>query len=175
LVVDHLEEQGRHRFAFVASDPSTSTVADRIAAYRSRFADHPEALERIYVGELSLRWGSEAASRILAEGAALPDALICANDLIALGAMQRLRAAGIRIPEDVAVTGVDDTPFARIAEPTLTTVRQPIEQMAEEAVAMLVARRSHPSRAPRRLIMTPELMIRGSTVVGATADATARS
>jgi LacI family transcriptional regulator len=122
------------------------------------------ALERVYVGDLSLNWGGEAVRAIVAAGRPLPDALICGNDLIALGAMQQLRWAGIRIPEDISVTGIDDTPFGRVSDPELTTVRQPVDQIGDEAVAMLLSRRRDPTRAPRRLTLSPELIIRRSSI-----------
>jgi LacI family transcriptional regulator len=75
-----------------------------------------------------------------------------------------LRWAGLRVPDDVAVTGIDDTPFGRVAEPELTTVRQPVDQIGDEAVAMLFSRQQDRGRAPRRLTLSPELIVRRSTV-----------
>lgn len=169
LVADHLESIGRTRIAFLTSADSVSTVAERTAAYRRRFADNVESRDRVQVGELTLRWGIDAVSEMLAAGERLPDALLCANDLIALGAMQRLRQAGIKVPDDVAVTGVDDTAYGQVSEPELTTVRQPIDQLGEEAVTMLLSRlrEAHGSarreRAARTLVLEPELLVRRST------------
>jgi len=163
LLIDHVTALGRRRIAFITSDDSVSTAAERLAAYRARMAGDHGALDRIYPGDLSLQWGAEATRKIIAAGKPLPDALICANDLIALGAMQQLRLAGIQVPGDVAVTGIDDTPFGRVAEPELTTIRQPVDQIGDEAVAMFFSRHQNPSRAPRRLTLSPELIIRRST------------
>jgi LacI family transcriptional regulator len=167
LLIDHVMSLGRRRIAFITSEESVSTAAERLAAHRARMAGDPSALERVYVGDLSLRWGGEVVRMMVAAGKPLPDALICANDLIALGAMQQLRLAGIRVPDDVAVTGIDDTPFGRVAEPELTTVRQPVDQIGDEAVAMLLRRQQDPKRAPRRLTLSPELIIRRSTALEA--------
>lgn len=164
LVIDHVMALGRQRIAFITSDESVSTAADRLAAYRARMAGDPGALQRVYVGDLSLQWGGEVAREMVTASGPLPDALICANDLIALGAMQQLRWAGVRVPDDVAVTGIDDTPFGRVAEPELTTVRQPVDQIGDEAVAMLFSRQQDRGRAPRRLTLSPELIVRRSTV-----------
>lgn len=164
LLIDHLASLGRRRIAFITAAESMSTIAERLTAYQARMAADREALRRVYVGDLSLEWGGKAVLRILETGAPLPDALICANDLIALGAMQQLRRSGLRIPDDVAVTGIDDTPFGLIVEPELTTVRQPIDQIGEEAVSMLLSRQQDRARAPRRLTLTPELIVRRSTV-----------
>lgn len=163
MLVDHLVLLGRQRIAFITSDDSISTVADRLVAYRTRMAGDPGALHRIYTGELTLAWGGAAVGQMLQEGGPLPDALICANDLIALGAMQQLHQAGVAIPEQVAVVGIDDTPFARVSEPDLTTIRQPVDQIGDEAVTMLFGRQRDPGRAPRRLSLLPELVVRRST------------
>ena len=167
LLIDHVTSLGRRRLAFITSDDSVSTAAERLAAYRTRMAGDRGALERVYVGDLSLQWGGEVVRTIVATGKPVPDALICANDLIALGAMQQLRWSGLRVPDDVAVTGIDDTPFGRVSEPELTTVRQPVDQIGDEGVAMLFSRQRDPARAPRRLTLSPELIVRRSTVPGA--------
>jgi LacI family transcriptional regulator len=164
LLIDHVVSAGRRRLAFITASDSVSSVAERLAAYRVRMASDRGALERVYVGDLSLRWGGEAVGAILAAGGPLPDALICANDLIALGAMQQLRWAGIQVPDDISVTGIDDIPFSRVSDPELTTVRQPVDQIGDEAVAMLLSRQRNPTRAPRRLTLSPELAIRRSSI-----------
>ncbi|MBO0802701.1 MAG: LacI family DNA-binding transcriptional regulator [Nocardiopsaceae bacterium] len=166
LLIDHVTSLGRRRIAFITCDDSVSTAAERLAAYRARMAGDRDALGRVYAGDLSLRWGGEAVRTMMAAPTPLPDALICANDLIALGAMQRLRWAGVRVPDDIAVTGIDDTPFGRVCEPELTTVRQPVDQIGDEAVAMLRRRQHDPGLAPRRLTLSPELIIRRSTTTG---------
>jgi LacI family transcriptional regulator len=176
LVVDHLKSSGRHRLAFLTSADSVSTIAERTSAYQRSLAADPTSRDRIFVGSLTLHSGIEATSQLLSSGEPLPDALVCANDLIALGAMQRLRRAAIRVPDQIAVTGVDDTAFGQIAEPELTTVRQPIDQLGQEAVTMLLSR-LRPNRrvrgATRTMVLTPELLIRRSTAPDVTDQAPA--
>jgi LacI family transcriptional regulator len=162
-VVDHLRSAGRTRFAFITSGEMISPVTERLAGYRQALAGDPGALARIQVGDLTAEWGAAAATALLANGEPLPDALICANDLIAIGAMRTLRHAGVGVPGDVAIAGIDDTPFARIAEPTLTTVRQPVGQIGDEAVRMLLTRRREPNLGPRRLVLAGQLVVREST------------
>jgi len=168
LVLEHLRQLGRTRLAFLTSDDSVYTVAQRTDAYRRLTADDPASRDAVLAGQLTLRWGIEAVSELLATGERLPDALVCANDLIALGAMQRLRQAGARVPEDVAVTGVDDTAFGQVAEPSLTTVKQPIDQLGAEAIGMLMERVARvrsggDGLAARTLVLAPELLVRHST------------
>lgn len=163
MLVGHLRAAGRSRLAFVTSAELISPMAERLAAYQEAVAADPPSARRVYAGELSVAWGSEAAAAMFAERGPLPDGIVCADDLIAVGMMQALRAAGLRVPLDVAVAGVDDTPFAQLSEPPLTSVRQPIGQLGDEAVRMLRTRQREPQLAPRRLTLTPELVVRRST------------
>ena len=88
------------------------------------------------LGEFTLEWGVEA-GRILLDAGRLPDAVVCANDEIAVGLVRSLRFGGARVPEDVAVVGFDDVAHATMCDPPLSTVRQPVEEMAAEAVRLL--------------------------------------
>jgi LacI family transcriptional regulator len=92
----------------------------------------------------------------------LPDAIICANDQMAIGAMRELLAAGIRVPADIAVVGFDDIHLGAMLTPPLTTVRQPMRQLGERACTLLLQRIADPS-LPRRAERLPvELIIRES-------------
>lgn len=91
--------------------------------------------------------------------------MICGNDLIALGVLDTLAATGVRVPEDIQVTGFDDTPYAALARPSLTTVRQPQDEIAAQAVRLLdTAAARTDSPPPQRIAITPELVARGSTL-----------
>jgi DNA-binding LacI/PurR family transcriptional regulator len=78
-----------------------------------------------------------------------PTAVCCANDEIAFGALDAIRSAGLRCPEDISLVGFDDGPWATICRPTLTTIRQPLSDLAERAVSLIVEGALHPSRAPQ--------------------------
>ena len=98
---------------------------------------------------------------LLARGVDI-DGVFCANDLMAVGALSALRAAGRRVPEDVAVVGFDDAPIALSTLPTLTTVHQAPEQMGREMVAMLLdATRAPGVPQPGRMLPT-HLVVRDS-------------
>ncbi|MGI5467437.1 LacI family DNA-binding transcriptional regulator [Streptomyces sp. CA-132043] len=165
LVLDHLAAAGRRRPWFVGAAGTTTTAAERRAAYEAGAAVlDPPAPGRVELGDFSVAWGRAAVDRIWPSR---PDAIVCANDLIAVGALQRLRQLGADVPGEVAVTGFDDVPFARLADPALTTVRQPVTELAAEA-ARLLAERSEgriPSggAAPSRAIrLAPRLVVRAS-------------
>ncbi|MEU2561601.1 LacI family DNA-binding transcriptional regulator [Streptomyces longispororuber] len=162
LVLDHLAATGRRRPCFVGAHGSASAAAERRAAYAAGSgALDPRAPERVALGDFSVAWGRAAVDQVLP---ARPDALVCANDLIAIGALQRLRELGVDVPGEVAVTGFDDIPMAELASPGVTTVRQPVAELAAEATQMLARRLGGDGAGPRRTIrLAPELVARGSS------------
>jgi len=91
-----------------------------------------------------------------------PQAVFCASDAMAIGALRALREASLRVPDDVAVTSFDDLPFSAHSEPPLTTVRQPIQRMGAAAVETLMDTIAHPDYPPRSVILPTELIIRAS-------------
>src|SRR5690606_26838995 len=95
-----------------------------------------------------------------------PDALFCANDLMAAGALQALREAGMRVPEDVAVVGFDDLPLASQTKPPLTTVAQPIREMAEAAVRLLTRLIQGEELDVNRVVLEAKLVTRESAWAG---------
>src|SRR5207302_269625 len=91
-----------------------------------------------------------------------PDAVFVASDAMALGALRALREAGKRVPEDIAIAGFDDMPFAARTDPPLTTVRQPIQRMGALAAETLIDLIGNPDPQPRRILLPTELVIRAS-------------
>ena len=91
-----------------------------------------------------------------------PDAVFAASDIMAVGAMRAIREAGLRVPEDIAVAGFDDMPFAARTDPPLTTVRQPIQRTGALAAETLIDLIEHPDSRPRRVVLPVELVVRVS-------------
>jgi DNA-binding LacI/PurR family transcriptional regulator len=118
----------------------------------------------IHSGPFNAETGRAGIERIL-QGADRPTAICCANDEIAFGAVQAARVAGIRCPEDISVVGFDDGMWATACQPSLTTIRQPLADMAERAVGLIVEAANDPGRSRRVLLddMTAPMMIREST------------
>jgi LacI family transcriptional regulator len=114
------------------------------------------------LGDFTAGWGIEAARSLLARGE-LPDAVVCGNDLIAIGLLRQFLRAGVRVPDDLLVTGFDDIAAAELSTPSLTTVRQPHDAIAFEAVRLLTNRFDRRDRTCQRISMTPELVVREST------------
>jgi LacI family transcriptional regulator len=162
MVVEHLASSGRSTFAFVTTAERSSIASERRQAYvrQVRRLDRPSA-NRILAGDLSIGWGRSAAERLV--DGSCPEAVVCANDLIALGVLRTFRNRGVRVPDDVAVTGYDDSPFADVADPPLTSVRQPLALLGEEAVRFLTTATERSAQPGRELRLQPELVARESS------------
>ena len=104
--------------------------------------------------------GIEAMPKLLSMGV---DAIFCAaGDNCAQGLLTVARERGVRIPEDVAIMGFDDLPIARLSTPALTTIRQPLKEMAEAAHKMVVHQRNEILHKPKNAVFNPELVVRKS-------------
>lgn len=139
LATDHLVSRGHTRIATITGPPTMPGGIDRLAGFRASLAEaglEPVAIED---GNFTADGGAAAMRRILDSGAPF-DALFIASDLMARGAFAVLGRAGIRVPEDVAVVGYDDSPVATTVSPALTTVRQPSFQQGEIMADTLLSR-----------------------------------
>lgn len=140
LAVEHLVAQGRRRIGFVTSSLALRQVEDRLHGAMSVVSDVPDAtLEVIPVPERTVAAGIACADSIARrDPASRPDALFCANDLLAIGVIQAFVAAqNIRVPEDIAVVGYDDIEFAQSTIVPLTTVRTPHAELGAAAADLL--------------------------------------
>jgi LacI family transcriptional regulator len=154
---------GHRRFAVLAGPRELLTVQDRIDGFRAGLAAWSVDLDpaRIVYGAFTRDGGYEAMSAVLAAGGPLPDCVFAVNDVMAVGALARLRAAGIAVPAEVAVAGFDDILTLRDVTPPLTTVRLPLTRMGEMA-ASLVLTDGDPGR-PRVVPVPGEVIMRDST------------
>lgn len=157
--VDHVVAGGARSIVFVSSRLMNSSARLRLAGFQLATARAGVASETPLLGEFTLDWGFEAGRRLLADGA-LPDAVVCGNDEIAVGLLRALRLGGVQVPEEVSVVGFDDVGHATMCDPPLTTVRQPVEEMAAEVVRLLGQARVGDPRPARRLAIAPRLVVR---------------
>jgi len=138
--VAHLIAQGRTRVASIAGPQDMGVGQSRLAGYRGAMGEAARPVDDslIAYGDFSEASGAHAMRTLLDRHPTL-DAVFCASDLMAVGAMRTLREYGRRIPTDVAVVGFEDSVLARQTEPALTTVHQPVEAMGREMARLLVA------------------------------------
>ncbi|MDQ1106060.1 LacI family DNA-binding transcriptional regulator [Nocardioides zeae] len=164
LVVDHLVEQGVRTAAYVGAQPLDSSSIKRYDAVREHAAGR--GIELVggdeLLGQFSVEWGVEAARRLADR--TLPEAVVCAADVIALGVLQELDARGVAVPEDALVTGYDDIPLSSHPRLSLTTVRQPLAEISARAVALVEdLRGGGDDRVPVHEALLPRLVVRSSS------------
>ncbi|MGZ4372644.1 MAG: substrate-binding domain-containing protein [Gaiellaceae bacterium] len=162
-VVTHLALLGRTRIATITGPLDMRVSADRLAAYRSslRRFGYEVRPEYIEVGDFLQQSGYHATRRLLA-GDEPPDAIAAASDTQAAGAIRAIEEAGLRCPDDIAVTGFDDASWARLLSPALTTVRQPAAEMGAAAVDTVLAMIEDSSLEPPTIQLQGRLMVRES-------------
>ncbi|WP_051451879.1 LacI family DNA-binding transcriptional regulator [Actinospica robiniae] len=150
-------------------------------AYLSGHADSPDNLARgkavrevaeefgvpfedgpNWYGEYSAAGGARVVRRLIEEGGRIPRVICCANDQSALGVINELRRRGLKVPDDVAVTGFDDIAVARHVSPSLTTVRQPIERLGALAFETLYTMISGERPAERQIVLPVQVVLRSS-------------
>lgn len=162
IVAKHLLQLGHRNLAFVGGLAETSTDSLRLEGFRAALADADVDLPDKHVvhGAFTEASGYTLAQQLLGLPHP-PTALFCADDLIALGAMNAILDAGLRIPEDVAVVGVDDVPAASLRQVGLSTIRQPAGDMGSRAVKLLLERvKGGPDGEPIEIVLRPKLIVR---------------
>ncbi|MEY9862687.1 DNA-binding LacI/PurR family transcriptional regulator [Catenulispora sp. GAS73] len=154
--VRHLAAGGRRRIATIAGPQKMAAGFDRLDGVRRELQGPP----LVAFGDFTLQRGQAAMDELLGRAPDL-DAVFAASDLMALGAIRALHASGRAVPDDVAVIGFDDAPPARLADPSLTTMRQPLKDMARALVDGLLTQIGG-GVAGSPVMLSPELVIRDS-------------
>jgi LacI family transcriptional regulator len=174
LAIRHLAAIGRRRIAFVNGAPDTSPAIARLAAYQHALTNNGLAYDETLVefGDFQYAQGRDATARLLDRcGDPAPDAIFCANDLIAAGALHELLTRGMAVPDDVALVGMDDTALATMTFPQLTSVSLGAAERGRHAAELMLTRLVDPDLEPRRISVDPVLAVRQSC--GALAATTA--
>ncbi len=161
MATEHLIGIGRKRIATITGPANMPAAVDRSDGYRQALAAAGLEPAGEYDGGFSETGGVEAARLLLDAHGEPPDAIFVASDLMARGAMSVLRGAGLRVPEDIAIVGFDDSPVATSVDPPLTTVRQPMFTQGRTMADILLELLS--GGAPPHLTILPaELVVRAS-------------
>jgi len=160
LAADHLAERGCRQVATISGPLDTPAGQDRLAGFRAAMARHGQAYVPSVEGDFTQPGGERATELLLGTPF---DGLFVANDLMAMGALDVLRRRGKRVPEDVAVIGFDDSGAALSCRPQLTTIRQPVEDMAAEMARLVLGRITGAETQVTSVIFEPSLVVRGSS------------
>lgn len=162
--VSHLADGGRRTIATITGPHDMPAGYDRLLGWRSALeaADLIAADDLVEPGDFT-REGGVRAMRALLQRRPRLDAVFVASDMMAGGALQVLRDAGRRVPEDVAVVGFDDDPLAEHTNPPLSSVRQPVEEMGREMARLLLEVIRTPHRARTRVLLSTQLQVRLSS------------
>lgn len=161
----HLRDIGRRRVVYVTGPDSVRQCVERGIGLREGYGRTGRSAPRLVgVDALNGEAGFAAVPEVLAQQ---PDAVFCANDVVALGVLRGLLDAGVRVPQDVALLGYDDIEFARTAAVPLTTVRQPALELGRSAARLLLEECTiGTSHRHKGVLFEPELVVRQSTLAG---------
>jgi DNA-binding LacI/PurR family transcriptional regulator len=162
--VRHLIERGRRTIVTIAGPADMLVGVDRLEGYRDALPVTARRSWRKLVahGDFSEESGARAMVELLDRVPEL-DAVFAASDLMAAGALRALKAAGRRVPDDVALIGFDDSDAARLTDPQLTSVRQPLEEIGRSLARLLLTQLQEPGKRPASLIVPTELVVRASS------------
>ncbi|WP_211468425.1 LacI family DNA-binding transcriptional regulator [Collimonas silvisoli] len=170
MAARHLIELGHTRLAFLSPASKTNSRTNKIAGFlaaaqeaglenSAQIIDGPGSAE--YADSALAELGYEMAAHLLDQPHP-PTGVVTVNDMMAIGLMAGLRNAGLSVPEQVSVIGIDDLILSKYSNPPLTTVRLPIEEMAQTMVQRVMLRLSQPQLAPEEFLFEPSLIMRGS-------------
>lgn len=164
MATRHLLELGHRRIGVITGPDEMMCSRARVSGYRAALDEVGIAIDPKLIASGSFRYadGVEAGTRLLAQ-ADRPTAIFAGNDMQAFGVYEAARSVGLAIPGDLSIVGYDDIPPARWMGPQLTTVRQPLVEMAEQATRLVLALRTDPGRSVARLELATSLIVRGST------------
>ena len=158
-LVDHLVATGRRRIAGLFGATS-ATGLERRDGFRARMQDH--GLQPIVATAApSPEAGRKALADLIADER--PDALVLSNGLFVGAALRLCRDLGISVPRDLAIAGFDDEPWTSLVDPGITVIRQPVDAFGREAMVMLQSRIARPDQPFRTVVLSGELIARGST------------
>jgi DNA-binding LacI/PurR family transcriptional regulator len=161
---EHLLDTGRSRIAVVAGPEDMPVAVDRLDGYRAARQEAGHAADGTLVGQGDFtRAGGERAARQLLAAAPDLDAVVAPSDLAAVGVLRVLAAAGRAVPDDVAVTGFDDSVVAEVSSPALTSIRQPLDDLGRAMVRLLLEQVDGRSAPGERIVLPTELIRRSST------------
>ena len=164
LMVQHLVDLGHRRLAYILPPPGLMFGRYRLQGYKETMAQNGLAVDPAWLvhGDMTQTGGAEAAEKLL-QLDPRPTAIICSNDLMAIGAINCIQKSGLRPGEDIAVGGFDDIPLSAYVNPPLTTVHQPIYEIGRRTCAMLIEILKGRAPDEPHVLLQPSLVVRASS------------
>ena len=163
LAVQHLIEQGHRRIGTIIGKRTVTTAVERLRGYTDALNEAGITVDERLIRDGGYEEeGAYAATRAILSGDA-PTALFVANEPMTVGALRAIREHGLRIPDDIAIVGYDETPWSAQVNPPLTTVAQPTYALGREAVRLLMRRINEPDAPSVTVTLPTELIIRESS------------
>ena len=164
MATRHLIELGHTRIAAITGPDDMMCSHARIDGFRSAMNSAGLSIEPDWIrfGDFHTAGGYQH-GRALLTGAERPTAIFAGSDLQALGVLEAVRELGLRVPEDLSLVGYDDIPLAKWVSPRLTTIRQPLRRMAEEATRLVIRMSEAPLESVPRMDLATNLVVREST------------
>lgn len=163
-ITQHLIDLGHKDIGFIAGEAEHMSTVERLKGYKDALTENGIAVDErlIIAGEYSFESGVHGAKQLMAEEKR-PTAIFSCNDEIAAGALFASRLMGIAIPEQLSITGFENSPFSRQTWPRLTTANQPNPKIAEDAASLLIAKARKQTAKNITSVYTPQLIVRDST------------
>ncbi len=165
MAAEHLVKLGHKRIAHLMGSQDVSTSQPRERGFRDVLDESGIEVHEELIVQSGFDWrlGMDSTQALLERGLkSIPTAIFAANDLCAEGAIRAIRASGLSVPDDIAVVGYDDTWYATLTQPPLTTVHMPIEEMGEMAARLLIARLEGDDSMDPQPVLPVSLTIRNS-------------
>ncbi|MCL2833102.1 MAG: LacI family transcriptional regulator [Treponema sp.] len=165
MLAKHLLNTGHRKIIYIVANRNIPVSNLRVEGFLRAYKESGFSYtsDSIVISEPSFGGGYDAAAKY--KKGNLPDAIMTMNDIMAMGVLQYLKKEKIKVPGDVSVAGYDDLIYSSILETPLTTVMQPMEPMCRKAVELLLKKIESPDQVNERILLQPELIIRGSTAV----------
>ncbi|NLE94235.1 MAG: LacI family transcriptional regulator [Dehalococcoidia bacterium] len=164
VATSHLIDLGHRRIAFVGGAPTSLAAVDRLAGFKLTMSQRGIPVDEALImeGDFSLESAALAMRSLLAGSP--PDAVLAANDVIAIGVIHEAVEQGLSVPRGISVVGINDTPIAAFMNPALTTVSLPMRKAGEAAAELLLQQMETQTRSDVVVSLAGELVVRGSTL-----------
>ena len=163
LVAEHLVREGYRRIGFIGGPPGLRVSVERCQGFCTALREAGFEPLCSAPGDFTPAGGYQAAKALLANGAERPEAIVAANDQMAIGVLKAVKEAGLQVPDDVAVAGIGDVATAVYTDPPLTTVALPLREMGERAARMLLRLIEGEAAPEQPLVLPVTLKVRAST------------